>query len=322
MLNGIIPVEQSVEKPLQVEIYDDFESLQVIQKQWDGLVESVGGEIFLTYDWCRIWWKYYGKKRVLRIFLFRKDDELVGIIPMFFEKIRIGPISINTGKIVGSDFTLIQFCLPIKENYIEIIIKQLAESLMDKKWDILHIGTIAGLYIHYDCLKEAFKKSFNKSCSIFEWYHGEQTYFELSDHWQNHLSSVSKNERGNIRRNYNYLCKKFPKLGIDSSFATGDSLESYFDEFVKMHEAHWNKLGKGGHFKDWPYSEQFHREQARTHLELGRLRLLKICVGNDCIGYQYHYRFGNKYLHFLDSRNQLSSLEDVSSGRITFCEQV
>jgi CelD/BcsL family acetyltransferase involved in cellulose biosynthesis len=309
---------------VQVEVYDNFEILQSIQQEWDQFVESLGSEIFLTYDWCRIWWKFYGKRRDLRVYVFRSNGKLIGIIPLFFEKIWLGIVFLRVVKIVGSDFVLSQFSFPLVKNYIGAIIEKLSEILSEEKWEIFHIGPIAGLYGHYDVLRDAFKRSFKDSYSVLEKEGGVQTYFKLLDNWENHLSTIGKNERGNIRRNYNYLRKSFcdESKKIESCFATQEDVTGFFDEFVEMHQAHWKKLGKGGHFTDWPCAVEFHREMAHSHLQRGRLRLLKVSIGNHCLGYQYHYRFGDKYLHFLDSRVDTPSSKHVSWGRITFCEQI
>ncbi|UCC98845.1 MAG: GNAT family N-acetyltransferase [Phycisphaerales bacterium] len=314
----------SAAETLQVEVYDNFESLQGIQQEWDEFVESVGSEIFLTYDWCRIWWKYYGKKRDLRVFVFRHDEKLIGIMPLFLEKIWLGPTFLRAVKIVGSDFVLSQFSFAVAEGYIGAIIQKLSEYLSEEKWEIFHIGPIAGLYRHYDSLRDALRRSFRNSYSVLEEQGGVQTYFQLLDNWEDHLSAIGKNERGNIRRNYNYLYKSFcdESRNVESYYATQDSFTGFFDEFVEMHQAHWKTLGKGGHFMDWPSALEFHREMAQSHLQLGRLRLLRVSIGSHCLGYQYHYRFGDKYLHFLDSRVNTSSSNRVSWGRVTFCEQI
>ena len=93
--SGSIQTEQYTTKDnITVEIYHIFDALANMQQEWDDFIESVGGEIFLTYDWCRIWWKYYGHKRDLTIFVFRNGGEICGILPLFREKIWIGPLSI------------------------------------------------------------------------------------------------------------------------------------------------------------------------------------------------------------------------------------
>ena len=59
------------QEAVTVGVYDSFESLASMAGQWDNFVESVGGEIFLSYDWCRVWWKYYSKNRELKVLVFR-----------------------------------------------------------------------------------------------------------------------------------------------------------------------------------------------------------------------------------------------------------
>ena len=196
-----------IERIVQVDVYDSFEMLQSIRQQWDAFIESLGGEIFLTYDWCRIWWKYYGKNRDLRIFVFRSNKKLVGIIPFFFEKIWLGPTFLRVVKLVGSDFNLSHFSFPLAKDYIRVVVEKFSELLLEEKWDVLHIGPVAGFYEDYGDLKEALKQSFEDSNFFFDEEGEVQTYFELMDNWENHLSTISKNERGNIRRNYNYLRK-------------------------------------------------------------------------------------------------------------------
>ncbi|MHC4749396.1 MAG: GNAT family N-acetyltransferase [Planctomycetota bacterium] len=314
--------ETNVQKFIQVEVYNSFEKLQSIQQQWDEFVESVGSEIFLSYDWCRVWWKYYGKNRKLRIFVFRSNNELVGIIPLFLERLWLGPVFVRTVKIVGSDFTIAHFSLPIHNKYINEVIQKLFESLSEDKWSIMYICHIAGLYNHYDKLRKALEKPL--AYYVFTEDSGVQTYFQLQETWDKQLASLRSNERGNIRRNYNTLHRisQSKSESLISCFATRDNFAEFFEDFVQIHQSHWQRLGKLGHFGDWPDALKFHREQAEAQLRLGRLRLLKVSLGKKCLGYQYHYKFGDKYVHFLDACSEDDSLRRLSPGRITFCEQI
>ncbi|MHC4748049.1 MAG: GNAT family N-acetyltransferase [Planctomycetota bacterium] len=315
---------KDVKKAVQVEVYDDFEQLRPIQQKWDEFVESVGSEIFLTYDWCRIWWKYYGKNRDLRVFVFRNDNNLVGIIPVFFERIRLGLFSVKVIKIVGSDFTFSQFSMPLAWDYMRSVIEKFFKLIVQYKWDVMHIGPIAGLYNRCGDLKDVFSDCFGNSHHVLIENKNVETYFKLAPDWETQLSRLNKNERGNIRRNYNVI-RRFasdPAHSLQSCFVTENNFTESFDAFIAMHQSHWNNLGKAGHFKDWPAAREFHRELAQENLNLGRLRLLKVSIGSNCLGYQYHYKCGDRYYHFLDARAAQSPLKGVTSGRITFCEQI
>lgn len=309
---------------LSVEVFNSFEELASMQQEWDEFVESVGGEIFLTNDWCRIWWKYYGKNRKLRVFIFRSNNQLVGIIPLFLERIWLGPIFVRAVKIVGSDFTLAQFSLPIHNKYIKRVVQKFFELLPKDKWDILHIGPIAGLYKHYDALKNAYEGSFGYSYLVLNENKGVQTYFKLADTWDEYLAGLNRKERTKVRRHYRlaYKATGDKTASIVPHCATEDNFEEIFTGFVQMHQEHWQKLNKLGHFRDWPFAQQFHRELAEAQLKRNRLCLMQITLGCWCLGYKYGYIFGDNYFDFLDARSDCTELVNVGLGRIIYSEMI
>ncbi|MHC4749395.1 MAG: GNAT family N-acetyltransferase [Planctomycetota bacterium] len=315
--------DTNAKKGVQVKVYHSFEKLQSIQRQWDEFVESVGSEIFLTYDWCRVWWKYYGKNRKLRIFVFRSDNELVGIVPLFLEKIWLGPVFVRTVKIVGSDFTIAHFSLPIHDKYINKVIVKLFESLSEDKWSIMSISPIAGIYAHYDLLKVVLEKLLGHSHYLLDGDNDVQTYFQLPDSWQEYLKALSRTMRKHVKNNFKRLQRVLGKdKTIITHFASSENLEQFFDGFVDMHQRRWVEAGMPGHFRDWPASYEFHREVAGEQLKHNRLRLLEVKANKCILGYMYAYKFGDRYLEFLDARSQAEELESTSLGQIVFYEEV
>lgn len=309
----------NVKKALQVKVYNSFEDLRAIQQEWDEFLESVGSEIILTYDWCKIWWKYYGKNRDLRIFVFRSNNKLVGIIPLFFEKIWLGPIFVRAGKIVGSDFTLSQFSIPLANSYIVPVIEKFSELLSEDNWDIMHIGPIAGLYNHYDKLMNVFEESLGHSYYVSGKDTGVQTYFKLTNTWEKYLAGLKKKERQLIKNTYRKIDKK--KLTLNTDLALANNFREKFEAFVQTHRSQWQELGKAGHFGDWPNSLEFHREVASVQQKHGRLRLLEVRLSDDCFAYQYSYKFADKYLSILPARSTKINPTRVSLGKVIFSEQ-
>lgn len=320
---GVSELESLSEK-IRVEEYNDFGSLASMQQEWDDFVELVCGDIFMTYDWCRVWWKYYGKDRRLRVFVFRNNDELVGIVPLFFERVWLGPIFARTAKIVGSDFTLTQFSLPIHNQHIKGVVQRLFGLLSEDNWDIMHIGPVAGLYKHYDDLKNAFEKSFGYSHIVASENKGEQTFFKLTDTWDEYLATLDRKERSKIRRHYRLAYKATGEktTSIVANCAAIDNFEKIFEDFVQMHQEHWQRLGKLGHFGDWPSAYNFHRQLAEVQLNQNRLRLIQITLGDWCLGYKYGYIFGENYFDFLDARTDCDELANVGLGRIIYSKMI
>jgi len=301
------------------QVYNDFEQLRAVQPEWDEFVESAGCEIFLSYDWCRIWWQYYGDGRELSVYVFRDDGRIVGIMPLFFENMRFGPIVVRTVKIVGTDFILSQFSLAVKQEYIEPVLQALSASMSQKKWDIFYLGPVAGAYKDCDRVIDAITRHFPDANCKEAGRQFEQTYFDVNGDWDGYLSGLSKKERQKIRKNYKAIAES--PMPLEISLAQKDDVADYFNEFVAMHGSRWNKSGKSGHFGDWPDAEKFHKQLAETNLGLGRLRLLKFRIGDKCLGYKYYYKFGDRYYLFLDAR-QAGDDDGISWGRIMFCEVI
>ena len=307
---------------IQVQVVDNFVEPSLTQQEWDDFVESVDGEIFLTFDWCRLWWKYYGENRVLKIFVFRYHDRIVGLIPLFFEKIWLGPLYAKVAKIVGSDFTMPQFSLPIKPLYMKEIGRRFTASMSEYDWDILYLGPIAGMFEHYDDLKSTLEELFGDSHVVLCYNRTEQTYFKLPQSWDEYLADLHRKERTKIKRHYRLVHKAFGDKTepIVAKCAMEDNLDDMFAGLVQMHQEHWQQMGKSGHFGDWPHAREFHRDMAKVQLKRDRLRLIKVTLGEWCLGYKYGYIFGRNYFDFLDARSDLKELANVGLGRIIYSE--
>ena len=313
-----------VETDVQARLFCSFEELAPLREQWDNLAASVGSEIFLTYDWCRIWWKYYGANRDLRVWVFQKGADLVGVVPLFIETMWLGPVQIRAARLLVCDHTLAQFSVPIVSSHLEEVIGRLGEALLREKWDILHIGPIAGLYGHYDALKDALHRAFSEMCSVSCKQKQVQTYYFLAETWEAQLAGLSKSGRKHIRRSRRELEEVMRDEPGDLAYdlAATENVDEMFSEFVDMHQNIWRKKGRPGHFGDWPDAVDFHREMAHTQLERGRLRLMRIHWGQRCLAYEYAYRFGDKYFAFLSARSGSQDVADIGLGSVMFAEHV
>ena len=309
------------EKSLDVIVYENFEDLASMQEEWDGFMESIRGEIFLTYDWCRVWWKYYGKNRDLKIFILRHDQKLVGILPVFLENLRLGLIRVKVIKMVGTDFTPISITFPVERDFIDEAVEKFINELSRQcNWDILHIGAICGRYESIEILLKTAKSTLNHFYQIEVKDNEVQTYFELANSWEEQIASLSQRQRTKTRRIYKEIQKQGVK--INSFFASEESLSRMFDNFVKLHQSHWQSLGLAGHFGDWPSSYDFHREIAGIQFNYDRLRLLEIQLDDQPIGYEYIYKLGDTYYWFLSARCKLEKDSHIDFHRVAFKEKV
>lgn len=297
---------------LQVDVYKNFDDISALQPEWDAFMESVDAEIFLSFDWCRVWWKYYGKKRQLAIFVFRHQNDICAILPLFFEKLWIGPVFIRAIRIVGADYMPVTVAVPIKENFIEQVINNLIKEITPLgQWDILYLGALCGRYPLTDHLVNAFNNMSGKSYRVDVLPSDVQTYFQVAQGWEQQIAGLAKNQRTNARRAYREINKN--NLSVHSTLAERETFSQMFDNFIQMHQTHWQQLGMPGHFGAWPAAVDFHREVASCQLELNRLRLIEIKFDDQVVGYEYIFKFSDTYYWFLNAR-----AEDKISPRIDY----
>ena len=303
------PVAGNLVAGIEAEVHRDFETCSALREEWDSFVKTVNGEIFLTYDWCRIWWKHYGKARKLLILVFRCQGELVGILPVFYERIWLGPLLGRVVKIVGTDFTPIALSVPVRHEFVEAVLCSF-RMLIDEEWewDIIRLGSIAGMYKSLSELVSCTQKTFMGSHRVESNEEDVQTYYEIPASWEEYLKTLSGRNRANARKAFRKIEER--KVNVVVRRADAKTVGESFDAFVETHQAYWRALGKPGHFGAWPGAYEFHREQAEIQAKSERLRLHEILLDGKCVAHEYDYSYGKSQCWFLYGR----SAEAYKSG--------
>src|SRR5262245_60509659 len=63
------PLEWTATSPgsLSCTVYETFDGLDHLRAAWDEVVLRTSGSIYMTYDWVRLWWKFYGGSAKLKL---------------------------------------------------------------------------------------------------------------------------------------------------------------------------------------------------------------------------------------------------------------
>ncbi|MBN1341540.1 MAG: GNAT family N-acetyltransferase [Phycisphaerae bacterium] len=319
-LQGTSPSDGEKPGTLRHSVRAGFEELRHLQSAWDGLVANVSGDVYGTYDWCAVWWRHYGYGRRLHIHLFHDGDELVGAVPLFTERLPLGPMSIRAVRLVGCDHS-VTTCTPIvRPDRLGDVVRSLI-AYMDRHmgWDLIHLGPLPCYYAHRSGLAEAAKACPAVGRTVEVTDAGPHGVFELPRTYAGYLSGLSRNERQNIHKRERRLEKAHR---LDAVVVGPDDLDAAFEEFVGQHQAQWRAVGQLGHFADWPGAEAYHREMAARQARHGRLMLLRLSVDGECIGYQYNYHFAERVHAILASRTLDPQWECHSPGRLVHCAVV
>src|SRR5579863_5124174 len=190
--HGVIPKAVANTAEFTVTVTESFEGAGITREEWDQLVLDVGGDLYITYDWCRIWWRHYGQERQLRLYIFREGSRLVGLAPMFFERVRLGPISLKLAKRVGADFALTIFGLPLAVDYAEIAYCELITRLIvGENCDAVWLGFMPG--------NDPTLKNLRAACRSLQEFvavardapAGPHMLFHLPDSFESYVTSLS-----------------------------------------------------------------------------------------------------------------------------------
>jgi len=80
---------------IYINIINNTDDLSSCSYEWNNLLrESNSNSFFLTWEWLSSWAQcHLTKNRELFVLLFYKNDELVGVAPLYIERSKIGPLS-------------------------------------------------------------------------------------------------------------------------------------------------------------------------------------------------------------------------------------
>ena len=71
---------------MRLEVLNNFAHLQEFRSEWRRFSDTIKGLTpFQSPDWLLIWWRHFGGG-TLRVLVFREEDELTGIIPLFLHE--------------------------------------------------------------------------------------------------------------------------------------------------------------------------------------------------------------------------------------------
>jgi CelD/BcsL family acetyltransferase involved in cellulose biosynthesis len=273
-----------------------FEEIEQLKEEWDKLVGECEGDVYMTFDWCRIWWKYYGAKRRLQLLLFHSGGRLAGIVPMFTETVWLGLIWLKVAKIIGSDFGLQVCSLLVRPEFLNFALTSSMEHFCGKcGCDAVILGPLSQTKRSTKEVCGWISSHRHSTFRVVERYGEMQSAFSLPGTFEDYLKQIGKNERHNYKRHCNVLAKSF-RFTWDV-LTTEASVEKEFASFIAMHQAQWQAEGKMGHFVDWPLASEFNAELARVMAAKGRMRLYRLLLDDKPVSYQYSFVF-NQFLYW------------------------
>jgi CelD/BcsL family acetyltransferase involved in cellulose biosynthesis len=287
-----------------------------LREPWDCLVERCGGPVYMTFDWVRTWWDFYGGRNVLRVLLYRSGESWVGVLPLYVQTFGFGPIKARVARLVGANIPPKVFNPPVDPGYARKIFAHALEHLfVVERCDLISLGPVSQEWAPGSALAESCAGAGTLVAAAAHVPWDVQTRFRLPSSFEEYLAGLSPGERKSRLKRLRHLEKQSKVTSDVVGDPSGVSVE--FERFVDQHTRQWQAVGKTGHFRAWPRGLEFHRAAVQAQARLGRVRFFRMLADGKVVCNRYAYLFGGTLHSELPSREVGEPWDRLGIGAVS-----
>lgn len=252
------------------------------ESQWKALQgpwnELARWNPMLSFDWLLAWWHQFGENGHLRVLAVLDGDQLVGALPLYEQKARIGTkIQYMAADLVASDYLTLLAEPQRKDEVIATVNSWITESMHSGSWRSINSLRIDGIANDDPWIEqlqgsaEPAGISFRKQTITNSW------PLSLPSSWDEFLATHRK------RSVYRKAKKVASRLRSgDCNLKVLDSIHDLdlgLSCLIRLHQARRTSVGDQGCFADHRF-EPFLREALSTMLPSGKA-IFCICESNE-----------------------------------------
>jgi CelD/BcsL family acetyltransferase involved in cellulose biosynthesis len=296
-----LPSFVAMNNRFKITIQRSFEGSGLPREKWDEAVVQTGGSVYMSYDWCRTWYRFYAPGKDLRIFVCSVEDEIVGILPVYIDAIGPGPLQFKVARLVGANIPPKAFNPPVRPECAEFMFEAVcAQLLQQDECDLVSIGPVCETRELLKHFENASRKQPMLATLVTRSAAGVHTLFRLPATMDEFFAAMDKDERK--KRKY-----EMRLLNRDSSISkdvlsSPAEVEAEFQRFAHLHALQWRDKGKLGHFGSWPKATEYNFALLGELAQCDRVRFVRILSGGNVISSQYAFVFGNQCYWELPAR--------------------
>ncbi len=286
--------ERAPPERLSVHLLQSEAQFAALAVQWNRLhAEARVASVFNSWLWQFNWWKLYGAGRRLAILTANEGAEIVGILALYLQPLRILRRDVQILRLVGTEADthpddLGPVLAPGSESAAALALARAALRL-----------PLAEVHIFSDIdPRSSFPRAVERAA-------GEQglagvkgaseriSFIELPRSWNAFLRALKSSRRSRIRRARKKLHAAHPGTRF-FVWENLDHLDDAVDRLADLHRRRWQAAGGASEsFATRAYVE-FHRGVIRSFLTRGWLRLYCLEVDGAVAAMMYAYRFRNR----------------------------
>jgi CelD/BcsL family acetyltransferase involved in cellulose biosynthesis len=279
-----------VNEELRVEVHEDASAFPEVQREWNGLLQRSGtNTIFLTWEWQRTWWNWYGEESRLCILAIWDGAELVGVAPLHTTSSGEGSRALQLlGGIELSDYLDVIIVGDEREAAVYGVLWEFLSGEYGCAWDVLDLHNVPASSPTLEILPALGRASGDvEVASVVE---EVCPVIDLPSSWDSYLALLSKKQRHEVRRKVSKASREAAVRWyyVDDSV----SLDGEVEDFVLLHRK------SGAHKKAFMDERMrgFFREIAGVAFDCGWLRLASLIVNDAKAASMFCFEFDNAFL--------------------------
>lgn len=274
-----------------VEVLTTDQAFADLAPAWNRLhAQATPASVFNSWIWQFQWWQVYGGRRALRLLVAWEGEEVVGILPLYVDRVRIFGMPVRLLRQVGTGADTHPDDLgPVLDpGRARAAAHELARSAMAlRDADVLLLTDLPP-----ECPIRAAAESAARLAgrSLYAGVSERIALIRLPASWDHYLRSLSSHHRLGLR----YKRRKLAR-GRQTRFFVWDDparLDTAFARLAELHRRRWAALGGSDSFGSPEYLE-FHLRVMKACLPRGWLRLYCLEVDGEIAAITYCYRFRN-----------------------------
>jgi CelD/BcsL family acetyltransferase involved in cellulose biosynthesis len=287
---------------LTLRVVSSFENTDSLRPEWDQTAAQLCSNVYMSYDWCKTWWQFYGWGRELRVFLFTAKEKLVGIIPIYIDNLGPKSFQLRVARLVGANIPPKVFDPPIQEDWAQSIWREMITQLFEHdRCDLLSLGPVSELHVGTQLLHEDTGKTLEgtgvKVVTVSQTVH---TVWWVPKSMEQFFAAMPKSVRKQGQRKIRQLKNEWAMTS--DVVGQPERLEQEFEDFIHLHAQQWRGKGKRGHFGSWPKGEDYNRSLVQALGKLGRVRFIRLLAHSQVVSSLYVFAFGNRFYAELSAR--------------------
>ncbi|GAC1341235.1 MAG: GNAT family N-acetyltransferase [Myxococcales bacterium] len=289
--------------------------LEAIRGEWAALNGSArAGCLFLGPEWLIPWWKHFGAGRELRAIALRDGAALVGLLPLFAERVRLGGVGAQRLAFLGDGATgcdyLDVLAAPGREAQV---LDEAVRALLALPWDTCDLDGMLRESASALSLAQRFppvRAAVDDSPAGRVVREAELRFIcptiPLLGTYEEFLQGLGRRE--NLRRREKWLARQ-PGFAITVARMPEEAAPD-LERFLALHRARWAVEGGSDGLSDERH-EAFHRDAAAELARAGMLRLYTLWCARRPVASVYGVVQRKRFLYYQSGYDPLWASRSV-----------